>query len=74
MSADRLPPHPPAGMKRYTSVCRDPKDNPFKGSGMRRKTQTVDVDADTPRSQVELWAREAAEEAGLVFIELEPKN
>ncbi len=71
MADELLPPHPPAGKKRYKALCRDPKSNPFKCGDVYRKTQTVDVDEATPFSQVEEWAREAATEAGLEFISLE---
>jgi hypothetical protein len=66
-----LPPFPPAGKKRYKAICRDPKANPFSSIGAGPKTQTVDVDEATPFSQVEEWARQSAEKAGLVFVELE---
>jgi hypothetical protein len=71
-----LPAKPPAGQKRYKAVCRDPNDNPFAPGvfsprGVSRVVQTVDVDEDTPREQVEVWAREAAQEMNLVFLELE---
>lgn len=71
MHSERLPDFPPPGKKRYKAICRDPRVNPFKPNGSSSKTQTVDVDADTPLSQVEKWAREAAKEAGLEFIKLE---
>lgn len=66
-----LPSSPPAGKKRYKAICQDPQNNPFRGRGISRRVQTVDVDADTPLAQVEAWAREAAGKSGLVFVELE---
>ncbi len=66
-----LPSRPPPGMTRYRAITRDPKENPFKPLGPTRAIQTVDVPDDTPQEQVEEWARETAEEAGYVFLELE---
>lgn len=61
----------PAVKKRYRSICRDPRHNPFRGNTGPGRTQIVDVDEAIPFSQVEEWAREAAKAAGLEFVELE---
>lgn len=67
-----LPPRPPPGHTRYKAYARDPLDNPFRGrNGLNQIVQTVDVTSDTPRSQVEEWAREAAEQKGYTFLRLE---
>lgn len=63
---------PEAGKKRYKAFCRNPRENPFAPNGrIGESIQTVDVDKDTPLKQVEDWARESAEEAGLTFLRVE---
>lgn len=55
---------------KYTAYTRTADANPFRGNG-GIKTQTVEVDASTTLAQVETWAKEAAAEAGLIFIRVE---
>ena len=67
-----LPPHPPKGKKRWKVVLRDPKENPFRSRhGASRYTQTVDLDQNISRDQVETWAQEAAKGLGYEFLELQ---
>ena len=72
MDAEKLPPRPPAGMKRYKAICRKPNQNPFAGRlGPTQEAQEVDLDETISFAQVEEWAREAAKRDGLEFLRLE---
>lgn len=74
MQDEKLPPRPPAEMKRYTAICSKPGDNPFRGRSVLQYTQTVDVAKGTPVAQVEQWAREAAKQGGYIFLRLEAQS